>query len=159
VVVPAVGGDTEFANMYMAYEALPEDMKRRLAGLRGIHVMRPDRDDIGRGRTIAADIRAKQVPSLHPMVRTHPDTGRKALYISRNRMEGIEGMDRAEAHRLIDELTAHATRPAFVYRHKWRTGDITIWDNRCLLHKANGDYPEGMRRFMRRVIVMGDVPV
>ena len=102
---------------------------------------------------------AKQIPSTHPVVRIHPETGRRSLYVSRNRMDHIVGMERAEGHRLIDELTAHAIQPQFVYRHKWRTGDLVIWDNRCLLHKANGDYPEGSRRFMRRIIVMGEVPV
>ena len=116
------------------------------------------------GRSIAPKARARQVPpwcgrTRKPVVRTHPETGRKSLYISRNRMDAIVGMDRAEGHPLIDELTTHATQPRFVYRHKWRTGDLMIWDNRCLIHKANGDYPEGMRRFMRRIIVMGDVPV
>ncbi len=159
VIVPDVGGDTEFANLYLAYEALSEDMKRRLTGLKAVHMMMPDRDDIGRVRSIAPDVRARQIPSVHPLVRTHPETGRKSLYISRNRMDHVAGLDRAEGHRLIDELTAHAIQPRFVYRHKWREGDLVIWDNRCLIHKANGDYPEGMRRFMRRIIVMGDVPV
>ena len=159
VVIPAVGGDTEFANLYDAYDALPEAMKVRLDGMKAVHVMMPDRPDLRGGRTIAPEVRARQVPSTHPIVRTHPVTGRKALYISRNRMDHIVGLDRAEGHRLIDELTAHATGPRFVYRHVWRTGDLMIWDNRCLLHKANGDYPEGMRRFMRRIIVTGDVPV
>ena len=159
IVVPETGGDTEFANLYAAYEALPEDMKQRLDGMKAVHMMAPDRDDIGRTRSIAPEVRAKQVPSTHPLVRTHPETGRKSLYISRNRMDRIVGMDRAEGHRLIDELTLHATQPRFVYRHEWRTGDLVIWDNRCLIHKANGDYPEGMRRFMRRIIVMGDIPV
>ena len=159
VVVPATGGDTEFANLYAAYDALSDAMKQRLDGMRAVHVMKAARDDVGRTRSIAADVQAKQVPSTHPVVRTHPETGRKSLYISRNRMDHIVGMDRAEGHRLIDELTAHATQPRFVYRHKWRTGDLVIWDNRCLMHKANGDYPEGARRFMRRIIVMGDVPV
>jgi len=159
IIVPEVGGDTEFSSLYAAYEALPEDMKLRLDGMKAVHVMMPDRPDIGRVRTISAEERAKQIPTVHPVVRTHPDTGRKSLYISRNRMDHIVGMDRAEGHRLIDELTAHAIQPQFVYRHKWRTGDLVIWDNRCLIHKANGDYPEGARRFMRRIIVMGDVPV
>ena len=159
VEVPATGGDTEFANLYAAYDALPGDMKRRLDGLKAVHMMKPDRDDVGRGRSISPEIRAAAVPSVHPVVRTHPDTGRQSLYISRNRMDGIVGMERAEGHRLIDDLTAHAIQPRFVYRHKWRQGDLTIWDNRCLIHKANGDYPEGLRRFMRRIIVLGDVPV
>ncbi len=158
VVVPDIGGDTEFANLYAAYDALPEAMKRRLEGMRAVHMMKPDRDDIGRTRSIAPEVRARQIPATHPLVRTHPETGRKSLYISRNRMDHIVGMDRAEGHRLIDELTAHAIEPRFVYRHAWRTGDLVIWDNRCLIHKANGDYPEGARRFMRRIIVTGDVP-
>jgi taurine dioxygenase len=158
VIVPSTGGDTDFANLYAAYDALPEDMKHRLDGMQAVHMMAPDRDDIGRRRSIAPEVRASQVPSTHPVVRTHPETGRKALYISRNRIDHIVGMDRAEGHRLIDELTAHATQPRLVYRHKWRTGDVVIWDNRCLLHRANGDYAESERRFMRRIIVMGDVP-
>jgi taurine dioxygenase len=159
VMVPETGGDTEFANLYDAYDALSDDMKHRLEGMRAVHMMKPARDDIGRTRSMSREDQAKQIPSTHPVVRTHPETGRRSLYVSRNRMDHIVGMDRAEGHRLIDELTAHAIQPQFVYRHKWRTGDLVIWDNRCLLHKANGDYPEGSRRFMRRIIVMGDVPV
>jgi taurine dioxygenase len=159
VIVPEIGGDTEFANLYAAYDALPEVMKRRLDGMKAVHMMKPAREDIGRTRSIAPEVQARQIPSTHPVVRTHPDTGRKSLYISRDRMDHIVGMDRAEGHRLIDDLTAHAIQPRFVYRHKWRTGDLVIWDNRCLIHKANGDYPDGARRFMRRIIVMGDVPV
>jgi taurine dioxygenase len=158
IVVPASGGDTEFANLYDAYEALPEDMRRRLDGMLAVHMMAPDRNDIGRTRSIAPEVRAKQVPSTHPLVRTHPETGRRSLYVSRNRMDHIVGMDRAEGHCLIDALTAHAIQPRFVYRHKWQAGDLVIWDNRCLMHKANGDYAEGAQRFMRRIIVMGDVP-
>ncbi|MGE0415419.1 MAG: TauD/TfdA dioxygenase family protein [Acetobacteraceae bacterium] len=159
VIVPNVGGDTEFANMYAAYEALPETMKRRLNGMKAIHMMKPDRPGIGRTRTIAPEILAQRPPSTHPVVRTHPETGRKALYVSRNRIDHIVGMDRDEGHRLIDDLVAHATQPRFVYRHKWQQGDLVIWDNRCLMHKANGDYPQGARRFMRRIICAGDVPV
>ena len=159
IVVPPTGGDTQFANMYAAYEALPAATRQRLGGLKVVHMMKPARDDIGRTRSIAADILAQRPPSIHPLVRTHPETRRKALYISRNRMDHIVGMERAEGHRLIDELVAHATQPAFTYRHTWRQGDIVIWDNRCLMHKANGDYPEGARRFMQRIIVAGSEPV
>jgi taurine dioxygenase len=127
-------------------------------GLQAVHMMKPDRADIGRTRTIAPDILAGRPPATHPLVRTHPETGRKALYLGRNRMDHIVGMDRAEGHRLIDALVAHANQPHFVYRHKWRRGDIVIWDNRCLMHKANGDYPDGARRFMQRIIIAGDVP-
>ncbi len=158
IVVPDVGGDTQYANMYAAYEALPAETRACLDGLKVVHMMKPQRDDIGRTRSIDRAILAQRPPSIHPLVRTHPETGRKALYISRNRMDHIVGMDRTEGHRLIDDLVAHATQPQFTYRHRWRQGDIVIWDNRCLMHKANGDYPEGARRFMQRIIVTGSVP-
>jgi taurine dioxygenase len=158
IVVPPVGGDTQYANMYAAYESLPAATRSRLDGLKVVHMMKPDRDDIGRTRSIAADILAQRPPSVHPLVRTHPETGRKALYISRNRMDHIVGMDRTDGHRLIDDLLAHAIQPQFTYRHTWHQGDIVIWDNRCLMHKANGDYPDGARRSMQRIIVAGTAP-
>ncbi len=158
IEVPETGGDTEFANMYEAYEALPAAERERLAKLRGVHMMKPTSRVTGRTRTIAPEILAARPPVEHPLVRTHPETGRKALYISRNRMERIVGMEVEDGHRLIDELVAHATQPRFCYRHKWQQGDIVIWDDRCTMHKANGDYPDGARRFMNRIIVAGDAP-
>jgi taurine dioxygenase len=158
IEVPEIGGDTEFANMYAAYEALPDETRKRIDGLKAVHMTKPNRT-VGRVRSIAPDILASRPPVIHPLVRTHPETGRKALYIGRNRMDHMVGMDREEGHRLIDELVAHSTQPQFVYRHKWRRGDVVIWDNRCLMHKANGDYPEGARRSMNRVIVEGTVPL
>lgn len=157
IEVPETGGDTEFANMYAAYEALPTERRAYLDTLHAVHMTKPNRS-VGRTRSIAPEIVASRPPATHPLVRTHPDTGRKALYVSRNRMDHIVGMDREEGHRLIDDLVTHSTRPQFVYRHKWRRGDIVIWDNRCLMHKANGDYAEGARRFMNRVIVAGTAP-
>jgi taurine dioxygenase len=158
IEVPETGGDTQFANMYAAYEALPGSERRRLDSLRVVHMMKPTSRATGRTRTVPPEILAMHPPVVHPLVRTHPETGRKTLYISRNRMERIVGMDVAEGHRLIDELVAHATQPQFCYRHKWRQGDIVIWDDRCTMHKANGDYPAGARRFMNRIIVAGDAP-
>jgi taurine dioxygenase len=158
IETPQSGGDTEFANMYEAYQALPEAERRRLDGLRVVHMMKPTSRTVGRTRTIAPEILAARLPVVHPLVRTHPETGRKALYISRNRMDHIVDMDLEAGHRLIDELVEHATQPRFCYRHKWRQGDIVIWDDRCTMHKANGDYPEGARRFMNRIIVAGDAP-
>ena len=159
IVVPEVGGDTQYANMYAAYEALPAEKRAYLDTLKVVHTMKPARGGIGRTRSIAPEILAARPPSVHPLVRTHPETGRKALYVSRNRMDHIVGMEREDGHRLIDELVEHAVQPEFTYRHKWRRGDIVIWDNRCLMHKANGDYEEGARRFMQRIIVAGEVPV
>jgi taurine dioxygenase len=95
----------------------------------------------------------------HPLVRTHPETGRRALYINPIRIDEIVGMDEAGALPLLDDLLAHATQPAFEYRHKWRVGDVVIWDNRCLLHKANGDYPVEELRYLYRLMLKGDTPV
>ena len=158
IVVPDVGGDTQYANMYAAYEALPDAQRRHLDTLQVVHTMKPARQGLARTRSIDPAILAQRPPSTHPLVRTHPETGRKALYISRNRMDHIIGLEREAGHLLIDALVEHATRPEFTYRHKWTQGDIVIWDNRCLMHKANGDYPEGARRFMQRIIVAGEVP-
>jgi taurine dioxygenase len=158
VVVPPVGGDTQFTNMYAAHDALDAAMRARIAGLRVIH-----RYDSSRKGTKVAKLSAEEqalVPdAVHPLVRTHPETGRKALYLNPNRMEQIVGMARGDSDRLLDELTAHAIQPSFQYRHKWRQGDILVWDNRCTMHKANADYPEGARREMHRIITEGTVPV
>ena len=96
---------------------------------------------------------------IHPLVRTHPETGRKALYINPIRIDSIVGMDDAEALPLLGELLAHATQLRFEYRHKWKSGDVVIWDNRCPLHEANGDYPVDQVRCLYRLMLKGDTPV
>ncbi|HEX7969568.1 MAG TPA: TauD/TfdA family dioxygenase [Stellaceae bacterium] len=158
IVVPAVGGDTQFTNMYAAYDDLTETMKRRIGGLMVVH-----KYDSSRKGTRILTLKpgeAERLPEVaHPLVRTHPETGRKALYMNPNRMERIVGMERAASDALLDEITQHAIRPQYQYRHKWREGDILIWDNRCTMHKANADYPPGSRRLMHRIIVEGTVPV
>jgi taurine dioxygenase len=153
VEVPPVGGDTQFTNMYAAYDELPADLQRRIADLRVLHKW-----DSSRKGTRVATLAGAMPDATHPLVRTHPETGRKSLYLNPNRMEQIVGLDRADSDALLDELIAHAIQPRHQYRHTWRQGDIVIWDNRCLMHKANGDYPEGARRFMQRIIVTGSVP-
>jgi taurine dioxygenase len=158
VVVPSRGGDTQFVNMYAAYEALPPEMRARLDGLKVIHKYQSNRQTNRVSRRPAEEM-AAMPEATHPLVRTHPETGRKALYLNANRMEQVEGLDRAESDQLLDTLIAHATQPQFQYRHLWRQGDIVIWDNRCTMHKANADYPEGERRLMHRVIVAGTEPV
>jgi taurine dioxygenase len=143
VELPPVGGDTEFANMALAYAALPEATKRRIAGLRV--VFRPAFDD----SRPAAD---------HPLVRTHPDTGTKSLYLG-NHSTHISGMQEAEGAALLIELLEHATQRRFVYAHRWRVGDLVMWDNRCLLHRAVANYEvEKYRRVMHRSVVRGTVP-
>jgi len=144
VELPPAGGDTEFADMTLAYCALPAAMQRRIAGLRV--AFRPAFDAALPG----AD---------HPLVRTHPETGRKSLYIG-NHSVGIVGMQQPEGAALLAELLAHATRAQFVYTHRWRPGDLIMWDNRCLLHRAVNNYDSGKyARIMHRSVVRGSVPV
>jgi len=158
VEVPETGGDTQFTNMYRAYDDLSPEMKRRIGDLKVVHSY-----DSPRKGTAIATLRADEAAQLpdvvHPLVRRHPDTHRQALYMNPNRMSHIVGMERAESNRLLDELVQHAIQLQYQYRHKWRRGDIVIWDNRCTMHKANADYPAGARRLMHRIIVEGTVPV
>ncbi len=158
VVVPSTGGDTQFTNMYAAYADLPPETKARIDGLKVIHKYSASRK-LSRISTRPTEEMAAMPEATHPLVRTHPATGRKSLYLNPNRMEQVVGLDRVESDRLLDELIAHATQPKYEYRHVWRQGDIVIWDNRCTMHKANADYPEGERRLMHRVIVAGTAPV
>lgn len=157
------GGDTEWSNMYTAFETLPEATKSRIEGLRGIHVF--DRRKNPRIRVHAqfaekADaVYGVPIPdATHPMVRTHAHTGRKSLYISPRFVAGIEGMEDTDAQPLLDELFAHQIRPEFRYRHKWRQGDLLMWDNSCLIHIGLGGIkPPGIRH-MHRTMVLGDRP-
>jgi taurine dioxygenase len=152
VIVPSRGGDTQFTNMYAAHEALAPDMKARIAGLEVVHRYQSSRQTNRVSRRPASEMTAMP-EATHPLVRIHPETKRKALYLNANRMEQVVGMARAESDALLDTLIAHAIEPRFQYRHVWRQGDVVIWDNRCTMHKANADYPEGERRLMHRVVV------
>jgi taurine dioxygenase len=107
-----------------------------------------------------SDVNKERVPNavLHPIVRTHPESGRKAIYINPIRIEGILGLDHREALPLLAELLVHSTAERFQYRHQWKSGDLVMWDNRCLLHKANGDYDMDQTRYLYRVMLQGDVP-
>lgn len=158
VVVPSRGGDTQFTNMYRAYADLSAETKARIDPLRVIHKYSSSRQ-LTHVSTRPAEEMAAMPEATHPLVRTHPETGRKSLYLNPNRMERIDGLERPESDRLLDELIAHSTEARYQYRHTWRQGDIVIWDNRCTMHKANADYPEGERRLMHRVIVAGTAPV
>src|SRR5262249_10210112 len=149
--------DTQFTNMYMAYADLPVDVRRRVDGLQVVHKYDPSRKGT-RIATLTAAAMAELPDAVHPLVRTHPETGRRALYLNPNRMERILGLERDESERLLDTLTAHATRPKDQYRHRWRQGDLVIWDNRCTMHKANGDYPEAEKRLMHRIVIAGSAP-
>lgn len=156
--LPSRGGDTQFVSTRAAYDDLSDDDKAALATLRVVH-MYQSRRQATRIRTLTAAEQAEVPPATHPLVRRHPDTGRPALYLNANRMSHVEGLALAESDALLDRLIAHATQPAYEYRHAWRPGDLVLWDNRCTMHKANGDYPAGERREMHRIILAGDVPV
>ncbi len=147
-------GDTQFANTAAAWETLPDAMKRKLDGLKGVFDFRGRK----RGRPISAETIAQYPPVEHPIVRTHPRTGRKGLYVMRNDCTGIVGLEEDEALSLIGALADHITRPAFVYRHRWRVGDVVVWDNCTAQHQAMIDYDLPQRRLMWRTTVKGSVP-
>lgn len=157
VVVPSTGGDTQFTNMHAAYDDLAPEMKKRIDTLKAIHKYDSSRKT-GKIAVRPATEMAAMPEATHPLVRTHPETGRKSLYLNPNRMEQVVGLERAESDLLLDRLIAHAIQPKYQYRHVWRQGDIVIWDNRSTMHKANADYPAGERRLMHRVIVAGTAP-
>lgn len=158
IKLPSSGGDTQFINMYRAYDDLPEETKRRIDGLRAIHVYQSSHSE--RKLMSLSEEKRERIPNavLHPLVRTHPQTGRKALYINPIRIEGIVELAEDEALSLLDDLLAHATQPQYEYRHRWEVGDLVIWDNRCLMHKANGDYDLNEVRYLHRVMLKGEVP-
>lgn len=155
-------GDTLFADTAAAYAALPDDMKMKLAGLRSIHRMTKgyDADAKSAGRRIAysEEQRRNNPERAHPIVRTHPATGRKCLYVSRLCSVGIEGMAHEEGEALLETLYEHCTRPEFVYRHRWRKGDLVMWDNCAAQHLATMDYELPLRRVMHRTTLTGTAP-
>ena len=149
LAVPSRGGDTLFASMYAAYEALPPRLKARLDGRRGVFTY-------GGRRQATALLNPEDrdwTPVVHPIIRTHPETGRKALYFDPGKILKIEGLEADESDALIDELTDRMIQPEGEYRHRWRTGDVVIWDNRCSYHKAAGDYPPEEDRIHWRVSI------
>lgn len=158
VEIPDVGGGTEFANMRAAFEAMPEETRSDLAGKFAVHdrnwrfVRRyPDRP------APTAEEIARVPPTEQPIVRTHPETGRPALYIYDNVVSHIVGKSEEESRPIIQQIEAFATSPAFVYRHDWRVGDLVLWDDRCLLHRSL-DHESRFRRVMLRTLVHGDRP-
>ena len=149
LAVPSKGGDTFFASMYAAYETLPQRLKERLDGRIGVFTY-------GGRRKAQALLNPEDrdwTPVFHPIIRTHPETGRKGLYFDPGKILKIEGFEAQESDALIDELTERMIPPGTEYHHKWRKGDIVIWDNRCSYHKAAGDYPPEEDRIHWRVSI------
>ena len=159
--VPPYGGDTLFANQYLAYEGLSEGMKTLLAGLKCIH---SDRKVAGpnapvtrgkRSTPVRTDGAWRETRSSHPVVRTHPETGRKCLFVNHSYAIGFEGMSEAESQPLLDWLMDWGHRPEFTCRFRWQVGSLAFWDNRCVKHLALHDVHDH-RRVMRRVQIAGD---
>jgi alpha-ketoglutarate-dependent taurine dioxygenase len=156
VELPPQGGDTEIANAAMGYVALSEATKRLIAEMKVVFYWGAAARDPGEAAGLPAG--RQQTPVDHPLVRTHPETGKKALYLG-NHASHILGMPEAEGRALLDELLSHTTKPEFVYTHRWRIGDLLIWDNRCLLHRAVANYEIARyRRVLHRSVVRGTVP-
>ncbi len=158
VRLPQSGGDTQFVNMVAAYDALPAAMKAKIDGLQARHVYQSKHSARKLPQLPGARRKIADTSVLHPLVRSHAASGRKAIYLNPIRVEAIVGMDDAEALPLLDALLAHATQDDFEYRHKWQPGDVVIWDNRRLLHKANGDYPPDAVRYLYRLMLKGEKP-
>jgi len=158
--VPAYGGDTLFNNMYLAYDALSAGMQRLLAPLRGVNsAEKPDAavTRVNRMADRPKDARAIVTTATHPIVRTHPETRRKALYCSNAHTTHIDGLSAEESRPLLEYLYAVQQREEFGCRFHWRAGDVAMWDNRCAQHNALNDY-HGYRRVMHRVTLEGDIP-
>jgi alpha-ketoglutarate-dependent taurine dioxygenase len=149
LAVPNVGGNTHFSSMYAAYDVLPENLKRKLEGRNGAftyggrkkhnELLNPEDRD--------------RIPAIHTIIRTHSETGRKSLYFDPGKILRIEGLEQAESDDLIEDLTSRMIAPDAEYSHKWEAGDIVIWDNRCMVHRAAGDYPPDQDRIHWRVSI------
>ncbi len=158
VEVPPSGGDTLFANQYLAYETLSEGLKKALDGLVGVNTSA--KAEISRtreDRLREAGVELKVLVGTHPVVRTHPETGRHALYVNAAHTTHFQGWTIEESQPLLDYLFAHQVRPEFTCRFRWQPGSLAFWDNRCVQHNPINDY-HGFRRVMHRVTLAGDLP-
>ncbi|WP_244133200.1 TauD/TfdA dioxygenase family protein [Burkholderia gladioli] len=159
--LPAEGGDTLFANMHLAWDALPEALKREVEGRRAEHTYLARYAELQARSPWRPNLTPEQIAQVkavdHPIVRTHPETGRRALFVSEHFTTRIVGLPEDESRALLDELFAHSVRDEFVYRHQWREHDLVFWDNRSLMHLAAGT-PDHLRRKLYRTTIEGDAP-
>lgn len=155
-IVPEEGGNTEFANMAAAYDALDDDTKELCDGLVAIHDFYWSRRDVEE-QAFTQEERDAIPPVRHPLIRVHPETGRKAIYAGSHTRE-IEGWDMERSRALIDRLIAHATQPEFTYSHKWNIGDMVLWDNRAALHRGMAFDDQRAKRRLHRTTIAGDGP-
>jgi taurine dioxygenase len=154
VEIPSFGGDTQFVDTRKAFDDLSNELKQKIIRLKSLHVHQSSRSPRSFAK-LSADEIVKIPKTIQPLVVQHPDNKRAALYLNTGRMEGIEGMEEDEAYKLIEELYSHATQPKYEYRHKWRVGDMVIWDNRAVMHQANADYDPNEYRYLYRVMLKG----
>jgi len=159
--LPRDGGDTLFANQHTAWDTLPEYLKRAVEGRSAEHSYLAKYAELQQRNPWRPNLTQAQidevVPAVHPMVRTHPETGRRALFVSEHFTTRVIGIPEHESRALLDELFAHSTRPELVYRHQWQPRDMVFWDNRSLMHLAAG-CPEDQRRMLYRTTIEGDAP-
>ena len=164
--IPPEGGDTLYCDMAGAYDALSDEMKDRIDGLKAVHSYLPrfmasrkmDEGFQKDGFVLSEEQKAELAEVVHPIVRTHPENGRKALFINEGFTVRVEDMDENDGKALLSELSAHATSDRFIYAHKWSVGDVVFWDNRVTMHKAT-EYDSQYARRMHRTTVQGDIPV
>ena len=155
--VPPSGGDTGFCNMYLAYDTLPAELRRQVEGRLCRHdASRNSAGELRRGFVDAPDP-TQTVGAEHPIVRTHPVTGKKALFLGRRRNAYVVGLKLEESEALLDALWAHCSRPEFTWYQQWRAGDLILWDNRCVMHRRDAFDP-ATRRVMHRTQIKGDRP-
>ncbi|MDA0653211.1 MAG: TauD/TfdA family dioxygenase, partial [Proteobacteria bacterium] len=171
--VPVNGGDTEWANMYKAYESLPQSLKDRIAGLRAVHQfdlvenprfgppvdMKPEELKGSIWEKKSAAVKARTPAVVHRIVRTHPVTGRKALFVSRRFTTHVADMEADEGEALLLDLFDRAERAEHIYHHRWSVNQLLLWDNRCTVHLACGGVPDSQIRTMQRTTVRGEAPV
>ncbi|SMP74592.1 TauD/TfdA dioxygenase family protein [Noviherbaspirillum suwonense] len=159
--LPEEGGDTLFANMHLAWDTLPLELKRIVEGRKAEHSYLANYAELQRRSPWRPNLTAAQIaevaPVLHPVVRTHPETGRRALFVSEHFTTRIEGLPEDESRDVLDRLFAHSVRPEHIYRHRWLPHDMVFWDNRSLMHLAAG-CPEHCRRKLYRTTIEGDAP-
>ncbi|MGY8993943.1 MAG: TauD/TfdA dioxygenase family protein [Rhodospirillales bacterium] len=162
VNIPSQGGDTRFLNMRAAYAALPEDVRKRVDPMQTLNVFKGSASRNTSTHTSEAMVERKDTTEAtgvrHPLVRTNPDNSTRALYFHPSKTENIVGMDPESSQELLHDLLNRAGRPEFEYRHKWRSGDIIIWDNRSVMHQASFDYNATDLRVLYRIIIEGDRP-
>ena len=159
VSLPSSGGDTAVVNMRAAYESLPRDIQQSLQGLKTVNVFQGSAASNYSGQSADAQAEKKPEPVLQPLIRVHPDSGKNALYFHPVKTENIVGMSPSNSQKLLNDLLERSIKDEFIYRHKWRKGDMLIWDNRAAMHKAHFDYNPEEFRLLYRVLVRGELPI